>query len=155
MSTDEYTCSGWACVDCLMELANGESPADLTESELAERTAAIDARNDGYHLTLGMLREDHACATNYTVTARDGTTGDYRADSPADARDMFEQEHGYAGHGFITTTTHDLQTESDRGGECDCEVNTFSWSPCDVCGSNLGGERHAVSFWRITSPAGE
>ena len=107
--TDEYTCSGWACTDCLMELANGESPVDLSEEELAERQAGIQARNAGYNLTLGMLREEHSCVDD-------------------------------AG-----------QTEADRGGECDCEVNTFSWSPCDVCGSNLGGERHAVSFWKITS----
>ena len=41
------------------------------------------------------------------------------------------------------------QTASDRGGECDCETDTFSWSPCDVCGGNLGGERHAVTFWEV------
>lgn len=28
----------------------------------------------------------------------------------------------------------------------ECERDTFSWRPCDVCGSTLGGERHAVTF---------
>lgn len=28
----------------------------------------------------------------------------------------------------------------------DCE-GWFSWSPCDVCGSTLGGDRHPVVFW--------
>ncbi len=105
--TDEYTCNGWCCVDCLIELANGEAPADLTEEELTAREEDIARRNAGYNITLGMLREDHSCT----------------------------DENG--------------QTAGDRGGECDCETNTFSWSACDVCGSNLGGERHAVSFWRI------
>lgn len=31
--------------------------------------------------------------------------------------------------------------------ECECERNSFSWSPCDMCGSNLGGERAAFTFW--------
>jgi ribosomal protein L37AE/L43A len=33
------------------------------------------------------------------------------------------------------------------GAECDCEVQTFSMSTCDGCGSPLGGERHAVTVW--------
>ena len=24
----------------------------------------------------------------------------------------------------------------------------FSWSPCECCGSRLGGDRYAVSVWR-------
>lgn len=35
-----------------------------------------------------------------------------------------------------------------HGGECyGCETRTFSWSPCDGCGSTLGGERHAFTGW--------
>lgn len=33
--------------------------------------------------------------------------------------------------------------------ECDCETISFSSRQCDVCGSNLGGERHAVSFFKM------
>lgn len=109
--SDTYTCSGWCCTDCLILLANGEAPADLTESEVTAWQEQIDLRNHGYNLTLGMLREEHSC------------------------------------------TNANGQTAGDLGGECDCEVNSFSWSPCDVCGSNLGGERHAVSFWKVTEPA--
>jgi hypothetical protein len=105
--TDEYTCSGWACTDCLILLANGEVPADLSESEAAAWQEQISERNDGYNLTLGMLREEHSCRDSEGRTA------------------------------------------SDLGGECDCEVNSFSWSPCDVCAAHMGGERHAVSFWKI------
>lgn len=31
--------------------------------------------------------------------------------------------------------------------ECDCERQEFSWSSCDGCGSNLGGNRHAFVIW--------
>ena len=31
-------------------------------------------------------------------------------------------------------------------GECDCELNIFSTSKCDGCGSFLHGERHAMTF---------
>lgn len=29
------------------------------------------------------------------------------------------------------------------------EPNPFSWYHCDGCGSELGGERHKFSLWRI------
>lgn len=40
-------------------------------------------------------------------------------------------------------------TEWEHGvtDECDCETQNFSWSSCDGCGSNLGGERHAMTLW--------
>ena len=31
--------------------------------------------------------------------------------------------------------------------ECDCEQISFTWAQCDGCGSNLGGEREAVTGW--------
>jgi hypothetical protein len=31
--------------------------------------------------------------------------------------------------------------------ECDCETRDFSWSSCDGCGSSLGGERYAFTWW--------
>ena len=107
MARDEYVGSGWCCVDCLVWLANGEAPADMTAEQVTAWRGEIDRRNDGYDLTLGMLREDHSCL----------------------------DENG--------------QTAGDLGGECECEQLSFSWSACDVCGSNLGGERAAVSWWKI------
>jgi hypothetical protein len=45
----------------------------------------------------------------------------------------------------------------DEGAEridCDCETLTFSWSACDGCSSNLGGERHAFTlFYRSAESA--
>lgn len=31
--------------------------------------------------------------------------------------------------------------------ECDCEHDSFSWRHCEGCGSSLGGERHAYTYW--------
>lgn len=33
------------------------------------------------------------------------------------------------------------------GDECECERRTFSWSPCQGCGSTLGGSREALTVW--------
>lgn len=35
--------------------------------------------------------------------------------------------------------------------ECnlECEVNGFSWQPCEGCGSTLGGDRDAVTVWEV------
>lgn len=33
--------------------------------------------------------------------------------------------------------------------DCDCEQVTFSSSPCDVCGSQLAGCRHAVAYFEV------
>lgn len=33
------------------------------------------------------------------------------------------------------------------GTDCDCERVSFSWSPCQGCGSPLGGEREALTVW--------
>ena len=31
--------------------------------------------------------------------------------------------------------------------DCQCDYISFSWSPCDGCGSKLGGERQAHTLW--------
>lgn len=143
MPSDEYVCSGWACTDCLILLANGENPTDMTEEEISAWHAKIETRNASYNVTLGMRREEHACAYNFTVTSPDKTTHHYRASSFADAT----EQHAYQTSGFLSE--HELRTVGEDGGECNCETRTFSSSPCDYCGSNLGGERHAISFFKI------
>jgi hypothetical protein len=150
---DEFTCSGWACTDCIMLLANGDTSGTrdhLSESEFAAWEREIETRNAGYNITCGMGREEHACATNFTVTTEDGKEYDYRATDAEDARDKLEFDQSYTSQSpIVSVTEHELATRGDLGGECECETDSFSWSPCDVCGGNLGGERHAVSFWKI------
>jgi hypothetical protein len=74
---------GEACVDCLMLVANGETPPNMDKVETAEYLARVETRTAGFHVI-------PACPE-------------------------------------------------------DCE-GSFSWSPCDVCGSPLGGDRHPVVF---------
>lgn len=157
----ERTYSGWCCTDCLMLLAYGETPADLTEDETAEYLTRVERHCEDSEVTLGMFREDHGCATNWTVTwhAPGSVRGSFRrgylevrADSYGDAMDAIFWAAG--GQGTIPdraravmARSHELETEDDRGGECECERQSFSWSSCDVCGSGLGGAREAVVFW--------
>jgi hypothetical protein len=173
LAGDEYTCNGWACTDCMILFANGDVPGGMSESEIEEWQSRIDECTAGYRITLGMLAEDHVCAVNYTVTdlpgadrmrvalarfARKhmprvarlrwlaGTDHEYRADDENDA--IFAHEfHNW--EPIIAVTAHDLTMAE----ECECERDTFSWSACDTCNGNPGGERHAVSFWKITEPS--
>ena len=47
---------------------------------------------------------------------------------------------------------HSCGQSSDSGTrECGCETQEFSWSPCDGCGSRLGGSRHAFTLWESVS----
>lgn len=152
---------GWACTDCTMLLANGETPPDLDETETTLYLERVARGCAGCEVTLGMFREDHACASDFTVTwlmRHESVRGslrrgwvEVRADDYGDAMD---QAHWAipAGAWLTVARAHDLETETDRGGECDCECQTFSWSACDVCGSNLGGHRDAVVFWIQPSP---
>jgi hypothetical protein len=162
-SDRNYTYSGKCCTDCLMLLANGETPPELSEEETAGYLANVERECAGAEITLGMFREDHGCAANWTViwhapgsvrgSFRRGTI-EVRADSYRDALDEAEWSRDVpAGAWPVMARSHDLETESDRGGECECEQLGFSWSSCDVCGSNLGGDREAVVFW-FAPPAG-
>lgn len=40
---------------------------------------------------------------------------------------------------------HDCDSPEQCSGEC--EVQEFSWSRCEGCGSRLGGSRHALTVW--------
>lgn len=57
--TVDYT--GWACQDCLIMIANGEAPCDLTESELAGYLADVERLTAGYHLVAGLPSDEHTC----------------------------------------------------------------------------------------------
>jgi len=162
-SSRDDTFSGWACTDCLMLLANGETPGDWTEDEVAEYLARVERHCAGTEVTLGMFREDHDCRSNFTVTyliRHESVRGSLRrgtvevlADDYADAMD--QAYWGIPARAWLTVArAHELQTEADRGGECECEQQmTFTWSSCDVCGSGLGGARNAVVFWIQPEPA--
>jgi hypothetical protein len=144
---DEYLCNGWCCTDCLMMLANGEGNPEWTEEEAADYDKRVAHYTDGCTVTLGLMREDHGCASNWTITDQAGETYEYRAKDISEALSEHAWQHDLAE--VASATAHELETEGDRGGECECEQDSFSWSQCDVCGSNLGGSRDAVCFFRI------
>lgn len=80
--------------------------------------------------------------------------------------DCMLTHHGYTEHELGATPDREPWAlwagepyEITAGGACnpdngcaegcieECEVVTFSWSACDGCGSTLGGERHAFTYW--------
>lgn len=55
--TRQDTTTGWICTDCLMLLANGETPPEMSEEETAEYLARVE--EDDCETTLGLLWEEH------------------------------------------------------------------------------------------------
>lgn len=53
--------TGWACTDCLVLLANGETDPDWTEAETAEYLARVSERNATGTVTLGIVDSEHEC----------------------------------------------------------------------------------------------
>src|SRR4051812_36292426 len=106
MPTEQEHSNSWCCIDCLMWLANGETPPELDEEETQKWKENFWKRNEGYELTLGRMFGEDGC------------------------------EH-----------THEDWDEDSQPHALECEQIEFSWSQCDTCGSNLGGERGAVTFW--------
>jgi hypothetical protein len=104
MNTAE-TYQGWACVDCLFLLANGETPEGWTEEETQAWLAKIERRADGGDWELGGEHDDDCPNVDHE-------TGQWLGNA-----------------------------------DCWCEHQEFSWSSCDVCGSQLGGSRDAVTWY--------
>lgn len=142
---DEYVCNGWCCTDCLMYLANGDEPTTdyLTENDIARWRDGFRQHTDGYNVVLGMFAADHECAYNWIITGQAGQQHYYRAKDIREALDEHEWHNDLSE--VVSAESCELATHDD----CECEQNSFSWSSCDVCGSDLGGSRDAVTFWKI------
>lgn len=173
MNDELWDEKAYVCTDCLMLIANGDGPnyeydyPGKTEEEYAamraEYHANIDRTMAGYRITCGWGREQHACASNVTVTPiyrtdqdngvtvhyqRAESTREYRADTVSDAiaSAEFDFPDAVGFHGV----SHELQTEGDAGGECYCEEDGFSERTCDHCGTHYAGTWHAATIWKIT-----
>ena len=64
-----------------------------------------------------------------------------------------DQGPGRVTPGLMFPEHHDdcVNFDHDTGeylgiGDCFCEDQDFSWSPCHGCGSHLGGSRHAYTY---------
>ena|SRR5262247_1617336 len=55
---------------------------------------------------------------------------------------------------FTDECGHDWHTQAEEHTE-QCEQLGFSWSSCDMCGSSLGGDRHAATLWHETEGNGQ
>lgn len=54
----------------------------------------------------------------------------------------------YSQHADDCDVTRDyLEGVASDCPECDCDQISFSWSPCEICLSPLGGSRHAFTLW--------
>jgi hypothetical protein len=171
MLDELYDEKAFVCTDCLMLIANGDMPnyeyqyPEKTEAECEEMTRdyrdRIERTMHGFNITLGWGREQHDCASNYTVTAllrsetdgddyREGDEKEYRAEFASEA--LEKAEFDFTGSDVIgfRAVSHDLETEGDRGGECECETDNFATRTCDHCGDHFAGTWHAATIWKIT-----
>jgi hypothetical protein len=134
------------CVDCLMHHANG----DLSgyDGDPAELERMIAEHLNGRHVSIGWGREQHDCATDYTVihTRADGEVdaSDQRSGTAyPDDLDLPMLEIGDS----LTIERHELQTVQEMGGDCECETYTFCSGRCDSCGQYIVGSYYAATLW--------
>ena len=115
---------------------------------MSEYTEAVAHSLEGLHAAPGACAGCHSCgldtrpcetcnATGYAdgLTYATGTSGDECPTCDGCGR-VEVQEGGEA--------DPDEQQAADEGG--------FSWSSCDCCGSNLGGDRYPAHTWRSDQP---
>lgn len=51
----------WICTDCMMLLANGETPHDMSEAETEEYLNDVEDDAPGQHTVPGLRSEEHEC----------------------------------------------------------------------------------------------
>lgn len=51
------------------------------------------------------------------------------------------------GHSVTSGLLASDHAEDCLGEECDCEEVTFTYMPCEGCGSTLAGSRYALTLW--------
>ena len=169
MNDELFDAEAYVCTDCLVLIANGDEPdfayqyPDKTEDEafemLMDYRTRIDDTMRGYRITTGWGREQHECASNVIVwplyreegTVDEHTEGDareYRAEFVSEA--VSQAEFDFPDAIGFKAASHDLETEGDRGGECECETDNFSERTCDHYGTHYAGTWHAATIWKIT-----
>ena len=79
-TTTQDHINGWCCVDCLLALANGDEPTEMTDRERADWRQRFESafRGDGGSITLGrMFGEDGCEHTSQDWHSDDGTSEDH------------------------------------------------------------------------------
>jgi hypothetical protein len=59
-----------------------------------------------------------------------------------------ENYHVAVGH--LHTVEDCGQDVVDGVADCPYEEATFSWKPCDACGTRLGGDRFPAMMWEVS-----
>ena len=159
------------CVDCLMLLANGEvsdgEGNDITDAHAAK----IEAVWGDTEITLGRITPQQFVVIENTpgylpedddpfVTDDYSAAVEYlneRAAEYADDPDgNYRVEYGLASSGnYAAVLVHDDGKSHDLGrwiavenyDDDDESEPWFSWSQCDGCHSNLGGDREYATAW--------
>ena len=118
-----------ACGDCIALLANGDvgDRGEMPRNVAADRAYCADAG-----LPIGLEAD-----------------GDHLYDLPGDDQD----ENPTTRHADKVAEQWppddgwhlELGSCEDHGGCVE-----FTWSACEVCGSRLGGSRHAATAWRVS-----
>ena len=158
------------CVDCLMLLANGEVSDGVGNDITAAHAAKMRALWCDAVITLGRITPQQFVVVENTpgylpdddypfVTDDYSAAVEYlneRAAEYADDPDgNYEVTYGCASGGnYAAVMVHDRDKMHDLGRwiaienyEADDEEPFFSWSECDGCGSNLGGDREYATAW--------
>jgi len=127
---------GWCCSDCLFLFANGETPVDLDEADTAAWLDEIDRKSEGLTVCLGGEHEEDCPNMAYV--------------RPHTPRTLKRVSRAYRRRAMRNAATWRAERKRYWTGQtdCDCETQEFSWSPCDTCGSRLGGSRDAVTYFK-------
>lgn len=94
-----------------------------------------------------MTHETVWVCTDCLMVLANGETGGEPDQPPLQLLDGLEVTLGMVREEHDCTDAEG-RTAHDRGEECECERTEFSWSPCEGCGSRLGGSRDAATVWR-------
>ena len=160
------------CVDCLMLLANGEV-SDADGNDITDRhAAAMHAVWGDTEITLGRLTPqrfvvientpgylpdngDHYVTEDYSEAV--AYLNELAAEYEEDPDVAYQVDYGCASSANLAAVfvsepyrQHDLgrwiAIELDENDDDDDEP-WFSWSQCDGCHSNLGGDREYATAW--------
>lgn len=94
-----------------------------------------------------------ACTDCYFAAVNDDYSGIEGAEREQEVRAAIERVGDitpgldYSQHADDCDVTRDYLEGVAGESECECEHVTFSWTPCDICLSHLGGSRHAFTIW--------
>lgn len=122
-----------ACTDCIMLIANGDTPPEMDEAE----TDAYVERFDTWTAPYTAVVASSWPFTPYYLTVGAAFTAVLAGDVDVDVLRFSVDDDD------VEVTDW---SERDRYYGRDVEAE-FSMHGCDTCGSRLGGDRHPVAAW--------